>query len=223
MRDRHAAGRPHLADPARRHLPPPRRRRDRHRPAAHRVRARLAHRARPLGRRRGRVRDRAGPDAHLGPPEHRRTGRRADDDDRGDGGMTLLPASLPLSAAQHAVWTAQQLDPDVSMFTCGVTFDLTGPVDAGLLDAAVRQAVAETDALRVRFVGDPVRQVVDDTVTGSLLVVDTTAPDEWIEARQAEVLRLDGELFLHALVRISPQRHRFYLRYHHILLDGYGQ
>ncbi|MET8759982.1 non-ribosomal peptide synthase/polyketide synthase [Lentzea sp. NPDC004782] len=131
--------------------------------------------------------------------------------------------TLPLSAAQHAVWTAQQLTPDDPLFTCGVSFDLPGAVDAGLLDAAVRQAVAETDALRVRFVGDPVRQVVDDSITGGLLVVGTTTPDEWIDARQSEVIPLDGEMFQHVLLRISPDEHRFYLRYHHILLDAYGQ
>ena len=131
--------------------------------------------------------------------------------------------TLPLSAAQHAVWIAQQLTPDDPLFTCGVSFDLPGPVDAELLDAAVRQAVAETDALRVRFVGDPVRQIVDDSIAGGLLVVDTVAPDEWIDARQSEVIPLDGELFQHVLLRISPDEHRFYLRYHHILLDAYGQ
>ncbi|MGW5496076.1 non-ribosomal peptide synthase/polyketide synthase [Streptomyces olivaceoviridis] len=142
--------------------------------------------------------------------------------------------SLALTAAQHGVWVAQQLEPDSPMFVCGVHVDTTVPFDPRLLDRAIRQAVAETEALRVRFTDDgrAVRQHVDAAIEGALTVVDLSGePDPraaagaWTEARQAEAppALTDGPLFSHTLLRLGPDHDRLYFRYHHILLDAYGQ
>ncbi|MFD0392025.1 condensation domain-containing protein [Streptomyces nogalater] len=103
-----------------------------------------------------------------------------------------------------------------------------------LLDRAIRQAVTETEALRVRFTDDgrTVRQHVDPAIEGALTVLDLSgepdpraAADAWIEARQAEAppALTDGPLFAHTLLRLGPDHDRLYFRYHHILLDAYGQ
>ncbi|MFJ8495446.1 non-ribosomal peptide synthase/polyketide synthase [Streptomyces sp. NPDC094038] len=141
---------------------------------------------------------------------------------------------IELTAAQHGVWVAQQLEPASSMFVCGVHVDTAAPFDPGLLDLAVRQAVAETEALRVRFTdgGQTVRQQVDPAIKGALTVVDlrgepdpAAAARAWTEARQAEAppALTDGPLFSHTLLRLGADRDRLYFRYHHILLDAYGQ
>ncbi|WP_030737739.1 non-ribosomal peptide synthetase [Streptomyces sp. NRRL S-31] len=141
---------------------------------------------------------------------------------------------IALTAAQHGVWVAQQLDPGSPLFVCGVHVDTAAPFDPGLLDRAVRQTVAETEALRVRFTddGDTVRQRVDPAIEGTLGVVDLGGEDDpeaaaraWIEARQSQAppALTDGPLFAHTLLRLGPDRDRLYFRYHHILLDAYGQ
>ncbi|QFR02145.1 amino acid adenylation domain-containing protein [Streptomyces phaeolivaceus] len=144
---------------------------------------------------------------------------------------------LPLTAAQHGVWVAQRLAPDSPLYTCGIYYDVPGPVDRALLARAVERAVAETEALRVRFPedgsagGEAARQVVDPSVTGELGYLDLTGePDPaaaaraWIDAEGARPVPLTGDrLFRHTLLRLGPDRHWFHFRYHHILLDGYGQ
>ncbi|GAA2221836.1 non-ribosomal peptide synthase/polyketide synthase [Streptomyces nogalater] len=141
---------------------------------------------------------------------------------------------IALTAAQHGVWVAQQLDPGSPMFVCGVHVDTAAPLDPPLLDRAIRQAVTETEALRVRFTDDgrTVRQHVDPAIEGALTVLDLSgepdpraAADAWIEARQAEAppALTDGPLFAHTLLRLGPDHDRLYFRYHHILLDAYGQ
>ncbi|GFE13224.1 hypothetical protein Sgleb_12710 [Streptomyces glebosus] len=140
---------------------------------------------------------------------------------------------LPLTAAQHGVWVAQRLAPDSPLFTCGIYFDVPGPVDRVLLACAVEQAVAESEALRVRFHDDgaTVGQTVDPSVTGELAYVDLSgeadpagAARSWIDAAQARPVPVTGgRLFRYTLLRLGAQRHWFHFRYHHILLDGYGQ
>ncbi|WP_075737394.1 amino acid adenylation domain-containing protein, partial [Streptomyces acidiscabies] len=142
--------------------------------------------------------------------------------------VTAEHQGLPLTAAQHGVWVAQHLDPDSALYTCGVYFDVPGPVDRALMARAVELTVAETEALRVRFHddGERVGQYVDASVRGDLEYLDLApaAAREWTDARQALPIPLDGErLFTHTLLRLGEDRYWLYFRYHHILLDGYGQ
>ncbi|MDX2604376.1 amino acid adenylation domain-containing protein [Streptomyces caniscabiei] len=140
---------------------------------------------------------------------------------------------MPLTSAQHGVWVAQRLAPDSPLYTCGIYYDVPGPVDRALLARAVRRTVAETEALRVRFHedGETVRQTVDPSVQGELEYVDlgdaadpAAAARAWIDADQARPVPLTGDrLFRHTLLRLGPHRHWLHFRYHHILLDGYGQ
>ncbi|MDX2617602.1 non-ribosomal peptide synthetase [Streptomyces stelliscabiei] len=140
---------------------------------------------------------------------------------------------LPLTAAQHGVWVAQRLTPDSPLYTCGIHYDVPGPVDRALLARAVERAVTETEALRVRFEddGETVRQSVDPSVQGELEYLDLSgeadpagAARAWIDADLARPVPVTGDrLFRHTLLRLGPDRHWFHFRYHHILLDGYGQ
>ena len=138
-----------------------------------------------------------------------------------------------LTAAQHGVWVAQQVHPDSPMFFCCVYLDASR-LDAELLDRTIRQAVAETDALRVRFShGDQrVLQRVDPAIEGLLDVVDLrdaqnpeAAARGLLETGQADPppSLTDGPLFSHTLLRLSADRDWLCFRYHHILLDAYGQ
>ncbi|MFE9613501.1 non-ribosomal peptide synthase/polyketide synthase [Streptomyces sp. NPDC006012] len=141
---------------------------------------------------------------------------------------------IPLTAAQHGVWVAQQLHPDSPMFTCGIYFDTAGELDLDQYARAVRQAVAETEALRVRFTDDggAVGQLVDPAVEGTLTVVDLSgaadpaaAARAWLDDDQAGAAAVNGDrpLFAHAVLVLGPQRYWLYFRRHHILLDGFGQ
>ncbi|WP_051740731.1 non-ribosomal peptide synthetase [Streptomyces xylophagus] len=141
---------------------------------------------------------------------------------------------IPLTAAQHGVWVAQRLHPESPMFVCGVYIDTAAGIDPGLLQRAVGQAVAETDALRVRFTDDgrTVSQRVDPATEARLDVVDLrderdpeAAARTLIEAWQAQPppSLTDGPLFTHTLLRLGANRDRLYFRYHHILLDAHGQ
>ena len=59
---------------------------------------------------------------------------------------------LPLSAAQLGIWFAQKIDSANSVYNVGQLTEIHGPVDWTFFKAAVRQALIETEALRVRFI-----------------------------------------------------------------------
>jgi nonribosomal peptide synthetase DhbF len=140
--------------------------------------------------------------------------------------------SLPLSAAQLGLWFAQKLDPTNPIFNEAHSIEIHGPIDANLFRMALAQAVAETEACRVRFVEeiDGPRQIIDPPPEISVPLLDVSAePDpqaaaeSWMRDDLAKPVDiLSGPLFFFALFKAAPARFFWYERYHHILIDGFG-
>ncbi|WP_307674373.1 non-ribosomal peptide synthase/polyketide synthase [Streptomyces sp. V4I2] len=138
-----------------------------------------------------------------------------------------------MSAAQTGIWVAQRMAPDDPFYNCGVTYTLTGRLDEDALRRAVTQAVAEAETLRTRFhdTADGPRLSIEPADEGELHVVDLTGrpdPDAEIQAWTAADLATATDLtreapYTHALFTIGTQRSVLYFRYHHIVLDGFGQ
>ncbi|MFI7019624.1 condensation domain-containing protein, partial [Streptomyces sp. NPDC050164] len=137
-----------------------------------------------------------------------------------------------MSAAQHGVWFAHQqglTDLDFSLAQC---VDIRGAVDADLFRAAVGAALTEAEALRVRFTedGDDVWQTPMPVPEDALTCRDvSTEPDpaetalSWMrEDRARPVDLLADRLYDLALFRLSPDRHLWYTRAHHAVIDGHG-
>ncbi|WP_328892497.1 amino acid adenylation domain-containing protein [Streptomyces sp. NBC_00236] len=139
---------------------------------------------------------------------------------------------LPLTAAQSGMWYAQSLDPLSPAQNTAECLEIDGPLDQELFAAALRQVVAETDALRVRVEDGPEgpRQTVAASVELPLTVHDLRdAPDAegqaeaWMRADLAEPCDLAaGPLFRHALFRVGRERWLWYQRIHHLVMDGFG-
>ncbi|WP_258348539.1 non-ribosomal peptide synthetase [Saccharopolyspora gregorii] len=142
-------------------------------------------------------------------------------------------AEPPLSEAELGIWIAERAATGTrSRYLWGECTDLTGPLDAELLAAAVRRAAGEVSALRATFTADadglPRRrsQAVDFAVP----VLDLRAePDPsaaaaaWTRAELDRPVDLGaGPLFGAAVLRVADDRHLLFQRVHHIALDGVG-
>ncbi|MFF2142320.1 amino acid adenylation domain-containing protein [Kitasatospora sp. NPDC058190] len=147
--------------------------------------------------------------------------------------MNAFTGRLPLSAAQNEVWIAHQLDSGGAMHNCAGYVDIQGDVDERRLAEAVRLAVVEAEAMCVRFTADPDGrpwQVPLDAVPGlhtrdvSGAADARAAAEQWMRDDLATPVDLTrGPLFAHTLVKVAPRHHLLHFRYHHIVLDGYGQ
>ncbi|MFE2945204.1 amino acid adenylation domain-containing protein [Streptomyces sp. NPDC059255] len=143
-----------------------------------------------------------------------------------------VPQVLPLTAAQRGLWFAQKLDPENPSYNVAEYADVIGPLDPARLRAAVRQVVAETDALRLTFGerdGVPFQTVHASGGVGIPLVDLSAADDPHGEALRrmradlaapADIAR--GPLVRMVLYRLGEERHLFHQQVHHLALDGYG-
>ncbi|WP_147444303.1 non-ribosomal peptide synthetase, partial [Corallococcus sp. CA031C] len=148
-------------------------------------------------------------------------------------GTDTAVSRWPLTAAQRGVWVAQQLDPTNPRYNCGAHLEIHGPVDVSLLMQAVRETVWESETLRVCFIEDadgpwqvPVslENVAVDVVDVSGDADPRQAAESWMRSDLSRPVDLrKGPLFHHALFQAGPERSFFYVRYHHILMDGFGQ
>ncbi|MET9183049.1 amino acid adenylation domain-containing protein [Kitasatospora aureofaciens] len=139
---------------------------------------------------------------------------------------------IPVSFAQQRLWFLGQLEGPNATYNIPLGLRLTGPLDAEVLDAALRDVVGRHEVLRTVFPavdGEPWQDIRPADSVGSLLtVVDTSALDE--AALRAEVARasahafdLADELPLRAwLFSHGPEDHVLLLVVHHIAGDGWS-
>ncbi|MEO3974465.1 condensation domain-containing protein [Streptomyces sp. CAU 1734] len=156
---------------------------------------------------------------------------------------------VELTAAQTQVLAAQRAAPANAAYNVGQYIELTGPLDTGALEEAVRHTLAEAPSLHFRLIEDggrlwqePVPAGHDRAVGGGLPRLDTSgagdptaAAVELVREQLACPPRLDLQLGPeegpgHAvpsltgavLVRVGPERHLLFQYFHHLAVDGYG-
>jgi enterobactin synthetase component F len=142
----------------------------------------------------------------------------------------MIDAPLELSEAQQALWFAQQLDPDNPVYVCAHQVDIHGPLDRARFADAVRAVTAATDVLNLDFMtdGDTVRQVPRPAAALEIVDLhDTPDPEkhaqDWMRADATRPVALAaGPPARQALLLLGPEHTVWYVRAHHLLLDGYG-
>lgn len=140
--------------------------------------------------------------------------------------------ALPLTGPQYGMWAGQRLDPDSPSFWTAEAIELRGPLDLAALEAAVRETLSACDALHMRYrVQDgEVVQSLDPSRPVTIERLDHSHCEEaWRQARawMHEDLQRSADLaqrplFATALIALGEDRHLWYLRAHHIALDGFA-
>lgn len=147
-------------------------------------------------------------------------------------GSPAVPVELPLTDAQLGLYYAQALDLANPIFNTSQRVDIRGPLDLEAFRAAVDQASAEADAFAsaVRDVDGTPHLVFDPVQTPRLQVIDLTGEvdplataNRRITAEERRFIDLArGPLVQHWLLRIGTDHAIWYMRIHHILVDGFG-
>ncbi|WP_261774663.1 condensation domain-containing protein, partial [Nocardia neocaledoniensis] len=143
------------------------------------------------------------------------------------------PVPFPLTPAQLGVWYAQLLDPEVPI-TIAQYVDISGELDVAVLQQVTAEAAHAYGSPLVRIGetdGVPF-QVVDHSipVETEVPLIDLrhhddpiAAAHEWMRAEFGAPLDLlTDRLVAGAVLRVGERRWFWYLRGHHIVLDGYG-
>jgi nonribosomal peptide synthetase DhbF len=143
-----------------------------------------------------------------------------------------LGRTAPLTSGQMAMWLGAKFASPDTNFNLAEAIEIDGEIDPAIFVAAMRQVADEAEATRLSFAdtGHGPRQVVAPTFTGELPYFDMSGEsdpraeaDRWMRTDFTRNLDLAKEqLWLSVLIRLAPDRHIWYHRSHHIVLDGFG-
>ncbi|MET8774529.1 non-ribosomal peptide synthase/polyketide synthase [Nocardia sp. NPDC004654] len=141
------------------------------------------------------------------------------------------PTPFSLAPAQLGLWYAQLLEPEIPINVAQYV-DVRGELDAALLQEVSREAALDYGSTLVRLGedGGTPYQCVDPELAIEIPLIDfrshadpIAAATEWMRADAcAPVDLVRDRLFAGAVLRVADQRYFWYLRAHHIVLDGYG-
>jgi amino acid adenylation domain-containing protein len=138
-------------------------------------------------------------------------------------------ARIPLSAEQRRVWLHTLEQPDVPIYNELVTLHKYGSFDLAILEESFNRILECHEAWRTTFSSEGEQLVLEPTRI-SIPLIDLSALPSSV--REAEALRIATEdaqtpipieaapLFRAKVVRMSPEEHRFFLTFHHIVFDG---
>ncbi|MCW1886943.1 amino acid adenylation domain-containing protein [Luteolibacter flavescens] len=140
--------------------------------------------------------------------------------------------AFPASVAQQRFWYLELLQPGVTAFNVPMRFRLEGPLDAILLEKALRTIVERHESLRTHFEedGGELLQVVAPEADFIFPIHDVSHLPEG--ERQVEADRLGsieaqrpfhlatGPVFRAELVKLSDTSHILHVSVHHAMFDG---
>ncbi|MEO0526010.1 MAG: AMP-binding protein [Bacteroidota bacterium] len=136
--------------------------------------------------------------------------------------------AMELTLSQLSMWTGQKLNPGSPLYNVVHSFDISGSLDIDGFKTSFQELIKQVDIFRIIFFeqdGIPYQSVVTD-FEYSLEIIDfsTTKTREhirtWIDNRSKIPFDMTGPLFDSVLLRIDPNRHIWYLNFHHILSDA---
>lgn len=141
---------------------------------------------------------------------------------------------LPLTLPQLDFWEEFRFHPDQPVSTVAHYIAIEGDIDESLLKRAISQTIREAEILSARFRaetgdGSPM-QICDPDFAPVLDVIDLSGSENPLDTALASMeedltARLDlrhDRLSAHILYRTGNNRCLWYIRAHHIIIDGYG-
>jgi amino acid adenylation domain-containing protein len=138
---------------------------------------------------------------------------------------------FPLTLAQQGIWLGQQMNGQGALYNTAECVAFDGKIDADLLVQALRQAVAEAEAVSCLYQADNdhpagYRQPVDLPVEIDELLLDGPRDREFFEqyAREqvCQPMDLSQGLPIRFVLFRAPTQDYLFSMAHHIALDGYG-
>ncbi|MGA4844595.1 amino acid adenylation domain-containing protein [Streptomyces sp. G45] len=169
-------------------------------------------------------------------PTVARLGGALDGAARARGGVVpvVRPARVPLSHGQQRLWFLKELEGPSDAYNVPVSLDLTGPVDAEALRAALADVAARHESLRTVFAqgadGAAFQVVLEAERARPELVVEKVAAadvDRRLRRAAGYVFDLESEIPLRAWLfdqsDDEPDRYALLLLTHHIASDAWSR
>ncbi|MGH3734502.1 MAG: condensation domain-containing protein, partial [Micromonosporaceae bacterium] len=141
-------------------------------------------------------------------------------------------APWELMAGQQGMWDSQQIAPESTAFNVSQYVEIEGDLDVDLLVTALRLALEEAEAYRLRFqiVDGRPRQHLGELDDATIRVIDLggepdprRAAEDWMRRDTGTpVDPLHDPMYVQVVFVLGHRRFFWYQRFHHLAVDGHS-
>jgi amino acid adenylation domain-containing protein len=135
----------------------------------------------------------------------------------------------PLSSTQKEIWFEQLLSPNLPIYNIGGYLRISAAIDISIFKQAINQLIQECDALRIKLQQSSesfVVQTIEESIDLKLNYHEFSENSEaitWMNQEFKQAFKLEGELlFKFSLLKIADHCYYFFIKFHHLIVDGYA-
>ncbi len=144
-----------------------------------------------------------------------------------------IERTAPSTEAQREVWVASQMGVEASCaYIESVSLELSGALDATLMEQSIRQLVERHEGLRSVISADGMRVIVQETMEVPFTFTDLSGKSDAERAKELQTIAdrdmtlpfdlLTGPLFRVQLIKTGNDTHLLRLSGHHVIVDGWS-
>ncbi|VBB05116.1 phosphopantetheine attachment site [Lucifera butyrica] len=145
--------------------------------------------------------------------------------------VEFAPGRYPLTTYQKDIWLEQCLYPEKPIYNLGGYMDIKGKIDKATLNQALQILIEENDSLRMKVVedsGEPCLKIAAPPAY-ALPFYDFSQREQpvkacldWLQQEFLQPFDWQEYLFQFVLLKASDNRYFWFMRFHHIIIDGFG-
>ncbi|MBU2703324.1 amino acid adenylation domain-containing protein [Sporomusaceae bacterium BoRhaA] len=143
----------------------------------------------------------------------------------------VVHAEYPLTSYQKDIWLEQCLYSGKPIYNLGGYIAIQGIIDPEIFGEAIHTLIKNNDSLRIRIIekaSEPYLKILSE-VKYDVPFYDFSSREEpdtaclnWLKQEFLKPFEFDGNLFQFALLKSDDQTYFWLLKFHHIIIDGFG-
>lgn len=144
-----------------------------------------------------------------------------------------IERTAPSTEAQREVWVASQMGQEASCaYIESVSLELSGALDAALMEQSIRQLVERHEGLRSVISADGMRVIVQEQMAVPFTFTDLSSKSDAERKQALQTIAdrdmtlpfdlLHGPLFRVQLIKTGTDSHLLRLSGHHVIVDGWS-
>lgn len=145
--------------------------------------------------------------------------------------VDLSYTEYPVTSYQKDIWLEQCLYSGKPIYNLGGYININGKIDRIAFSKALELLIKQNDSLRMNVIdknGEPYLRILKE-FEYEVPFYDFSNKEnsyknclDWMEKKYLEPIDIEGTLFQFALLKSDDNTYFWFMKYHHIMIDGFG-
>ncbi|MBP2630722.1 MAG: amino acid adenylation domain protein [Firmicutes bacterium] len=143
----------------------------------------------------------------------------------------LIYKEYPMTSYQKDIWVEQCLYSEKPIYNLGASININGKINQDILNQAIDTLIKNHDSLRTNVIdknGEPYLKILAE-IAYEVPFYDFSNKEnsnvmclDWMRKEFLKPIDFGGILFQFALLKADDNTYFWFMKYHHIIIDGFG-